>query len=326
MSGTRAGGLTGGPDPNNPWFNNYTLTRHRDTYPFIDPFRFRHTLTGRIVVVTGAHRGLGKASALAFAAAGASVACVGRPEKLESVISEIKERHGTRTLAIAANFKDPAVPDKVVQLVEQNLGPIDILVIIESPSIPASFEHETDFLNNWWSSVERNLKTPIALIKAVLPFMISRGQGTIISSTGMSVVQVPFTSANATANGGLINFHQMLDYEVRPKGVYSYVVHPGIVASYIHDPDGQGINPEHFAKEPRMRAELTERIGTLEWSATGLAAGTFVALSADERCKCLSGKYINAENDLGEVITEAELGPMGRIDRERLYILKVDEL
>lgn len=61
------------PNPQVVWENKASLTRHRDTYPFIDPYRFKNTLREKVAVVTLAHRGIGKATALAFAQAGASV-------------------------------------------------------------------------------------------------------------------------------------------------------------------------------------------------------------------------------------------------------------
>jgi hypothetical protein len=61
------------PNPQVVWENKASLTRHRDTYPFIDPYRFQNTLREKVAIVTLAHRGIGKATALAFAQAGASV-------------------------------------------------------------------------------------------------------------------------------------------------------------------------------------------------------------------------------------------------------------
>jgi hypothetical protein len=61
------------PNPQVVWENKASLTRHRDTYPFIDPYRFQNALREKVAIITLAHRGIGKATALAFAQAGASV-------------------------------------------------------------------------------------------------------------------------------------------------------------------------------------------------------------------------------------------------------------
>jgi hypothetical protein len=73
-----------------------------------------------------------------------------------------------------------------------------------------------------------------------------------------------------------------------------------------------------------MKTDLTDRICEIEWDATGLASGTFVALCADPRAKILSGMFVNSERDLGEMIRAVEQDP-SRVQRERLYALKVDE-
>lgn len=84
------------------------------------------------------------------------------------------------------------------------------------------------------------------------------------------------------------------------------------------------MRPEDFEAEPRMKTEIMDVIPHVQWDAAGLATGTFVALCADERARVLSGKYVNASTDLGEVIALVERD-RERLERERLYVLKVDE-
>jgi len=108
------------------WERKSSLTKHRDTYSFIDPYRFKGQLTGKVVLITQAHRGIGRATAVAFAQAGASVCCVGpTAQSLEAVLLEIKEKWNTPTLALAANLVDTKAPAQLVALVEQYRGPVD---------------------------------------------------------------------------------------------------------------------------------------------------------------------------------------------------------
>jgi NAD(P)-dependent dehydrogenase (short-subunit alcohol dehydrogenase family) len=309
------------------WENRATLTKHRDTYPFIDPFRFQNTLRGKVVLITLAHRGIGRASAVAFAQAGASICCVGPTSKcLEPVILEIRQKFNTPTLALGADILAPNTPSQIVAFVEQHLGPIDILVNITPPSYLRPFAQEPNITTDWWSSLEQNLRAPIELIHAVLPSMIARHRGTIISTTFVVAAQdFPFISSSSVAKAGLLKFHQQLDLEVREKGITSFAVHPGLIPSHLHDPDNPfTMDPDHFAKEPRLQALIAKTVGEVIWAAAGLASGTFVALCAEPRAKILSGLYVNAERDLGEVISEMEMDPE-RVEREKLYVLKVDE-
>jgi NADP-dependent 3-hydroxy acid dehydrogenase YdfG len=311
------------------FFHTSTLTKHRDTYPFIDPHRFRNTLTGKIVLITNAHRGIGRASALDFASAGATVVCIARTsQQLQPLLLELKTRYNSPAYCLPVDLTDSTVPPRLVQHIEQNICPIDILLNINGGQHLTSFPNISNFLTDWWANLEQNLRTPIALIHAVLPSMIARSHGTIISITFRSGIKhVPFTTSDSTTQSAIIRFHHGLDDEVRPKGIYSYVVHPGI-ASHLHDPDMK-IDNRHFALEPRMQAEMTSQLaGAMEdgWCGAGLASGTFLALAADPRARVLSGLYVDAERDLGELIEEVEKGEGSRVVRDNMYMLKVDEL
>jgi len=309
------------------WENKSTLARHHDTYPFIDPLRFRNTLKGKVVVVTLAHRGIGRTTANAFAAAGASVVVVGpSAQALQPVMIEIREKYGTPTLALTADVLDLQAPARIVFLTERHLGPVDILINISPPAYMRPFAQEQD-MTDWWTMMERTVRAPIALIHAILPSMIARHTGTIITLASVAaVLNVPFLSAEGTSKAAILKFHQHLHRETQPKGVTSFAVNPGLIPSHLHDPDDTIVmRPEDFEKEPRMRTELTDRASEVTWDAAGLASGTFVALCADPRAKVLSGMYVNATRDLGEMIASVERDP-GRIERERLYTMKVDEL
>jgi NAD(P)-dependent dehydrogenase (short-subunit alcohol dehydrogenase family) len=313
--------------------NDTTLTRRWDTYPFIDPQRFRHTLRGQVVLITNAARGIGRASALDFASAGATLVLTARDIiKLHPVLSEIKERYQTPAYALQADFTDPDVPLQLVQNVTKSLGGIDVLLNITHGGPISSFEIETDFLKNWWSSVELELRAPIALIHAVVKQMTARGRGTIITTTKPTAfLDVPFTSADSASSAAMIRFHQSLAYEVKPKGVVCFAVYAGMVASHLYDPE-QPIPPlEHREKDPRIEADfaaiIADRLGKQpQWCGAGLSSGTFLALAADPRTRCLSGMYINAETDLGEVVADAELGLESRTVKERLYKVNLAEL
>ncbi|CZT05311.1 hypothetical protein WAI453_005083 [Rhynchosporium graminicola] len=308
--------------------NRATLSKHRDTYSFIDPFRFKNTLRGKVVLITQAHRGIGRSTALAFALAGASVCCVGpTSESLESLLCEIKERYNTPTLALTANLLIPNAPAQTVQLVEQYRGPVDILINITPASYSRAFEQETDIMKDWWPAMEAGVRVPVDLIHAVLPSMIQRGQGIIISTTMVSaVIQAPYMSAQGTASAALLKFHHQLHSETAKKGIASFPVHPGLVPSHMHDPGNQfQAQPEYIGQEPGFRDRVKAVVTNMEWCSAGLASGTFLALCADPRAKVLSGLYINAERDLEEVIGKVEADWGEGVREERKYILKVDE-
>jgi len=318
------------PGPKDAFFHDTTLTKRRDTYPFIDPYRFRGALTGKIVLITNAYRGIGRASALDFASCGATVVCTAKTtQQLQPLLTELNTRSNVPAHGLPVDLTDPSAPPRLIHYVEQTIGPISVLLNITSGAILSAFPHISNFQSDWWSSIETHLRTPIALIHAVLPYMLARSSGTIISTTFRTGVKhVPFMTSDSVTQSAIIRFHHGLNEEVLPKGIYSYVVHPGMIASHLHDPDGK-VDSSHFALEPRLESEMTSQIeGAMRdgWCGAGLASGTFLCLAAEPRARCLSGLYIDAERDLGEMIEEVEKGPAGRVQREGLYVLKVDEL
>jgi NAD(P)-dependent dehydrogenase (short-subunit alcohol dehydrogenase family) len=307
-----------------------TLTPHRDTYPFIDPYRFRNALIGKIVLITNAHRGIGRASVLDFASAGATVVCVAHTmELLQPVLSELRIRGHSRAYGCIMDSSDPSSPAKLIEDVEQRIGVVDILLSINSGPSLSSIIHTENF-TDWWSAVDLNLRQPIALIHAVLPSMIARGGGTIITTVFRTgATHIPFTTSASTAHSAMIRFHHGLDEEARHKGIYSYVVHPGLVASYLDDPGTSRHHASLFALEPRIQEEKTGFVADIsadQWCSNGLSSGTFLALAADPRARVLSGLYVDAERDMGDLIEEVEKGEGSRVAGEKLYVLKVDEL
>ena len=174
-------------EPDEFWVNKSTLTRHHDTYPFIDPYRFKNALRNKVVIVTFAHRGMGKATANAFAAAGASVVVVGPSAQcLQPVMIEIRQKYGTPTLALTADVLDLDAPARIVHLAEKHLGHVDVLVNISPTAYKRPFAQEQNIMTDWWPMVERTVRTPVAMVNAVLPSMISRHTGIIITVTSIA--------------------------------------------------------------------------------------------------------------------------------------------
>jgi NAD(P)-dependent dehydrogenase (short-subunit alcohol dehydrogenase family) len=155
--------------------------------------------------------------------------------------------------------------------------------------------------------------------------MKARRTGTIISDSSTSgSLDNLFNIAYAMSKAAMIKFHQDLDVEIRDRGIRSYAVHPGSVPTDLSKADG-AVNMEAMGKNPRMQ-EFMEKFQEMEYQTPELSANTFVALSADEDARFLSGMYVDLQFDLGEVIEEAKKGEGSRIVKEKLYHLKLDEL
>ncbi|KAL8697653.1 MAG: hypothetical protein Q9224_002203 [Gallowayella concinna] len=306
------------------WHAESTIDRHNDTYSYISPEKYSGSLAKKIVLITGAGRGIGRATSLAIAAAGASVACVARTKSdLDAVIEDIKSRGYPKAIAIAGDVTDPAFPATLVSQVESALGPIDILINNAGTSRISDIEHDRDY-SNPWRVIDVNLRGSMALSHAVIPSMIARKSGIIINVVSVLAVENPdYFSAYSAAKAGVLKATHIMDRELRDHGIHTYAVHPGMIADTTL---GRGaLNHDAHEKNPGVKVFMQRFVPSMTDS-LALAANTFVALSADPDAKNMSGKYIDATQDLGQVLTEAKKGPEGRIEKEGLYMLKVDIL
>lgn len=141
-------------------------------------------LTGRVGVVTGAGRGLGRAIATSLASEGMSLLLLARTgEQVRAVAEELAEQYGVKTLPAAVDVTDAAAVDRVVLHAEQHLGTVDLLVnnagVIESVEVPF-WEADAEEM---WRVVETNLRGPLLMTRALLPPMVQRGHGHVVNVT-----------------------------------------------------------------------------------------------------------------------------------------------
>lgn len=136
-------------------------------------------LTGKVALVTGGSRGLGKAMARAFAEAGADVMISSRHEdELQSAAEAIRAGLDRRVEYKVVDMTDRGQVDELVKATEQRLGPIDVLVNNAGSNVPEPIDQVSDA--NWDRIVELNLTSCMRLTRAVAPGMKQRRWGRII--------------------------------------------------------------------------------------------------------------------------------------------------
>jgi NAD(P)-dependent dehydrogenase (short-subunit alcohol dehydrogenase family) len=152
-------------------------------------------MDGRVALITGSSRGLGRAMAMKFADAGAHVCIVGRRENLLTETKKEVEKAGkgkTKVAAVSADMWKPADIERMVKTAEKELGPVDILINNAGSSQRGDFLTLTD--EAWTSDIELKLFGAIRACRLVIPGMQKRKWGRIIN--------VLNTGAKATPGGG----------------------------------------------------------------------------------------------------------------------------
>lgn len=256
----------------------------------------------KTVVITGGSRGLGRAMALALAAAGHRVAVTGRDaDKLAAMARELPGG-----MAISADVREPTQVAAVIDQVEESLGPVDVLINNAGAGGGAKGPQtlvDTD-ADEWWRLQETNLRGPMLYTKAVLPGMIARKAGIIINlGSYIAIRPSPLATAYAASKAALARFTDCLAEEVSEHGVQVFCVSPGLVLTDMtRDLDFIKDIPAEAFNQPEDIAAL----------ACELVSGRYGALS---------GRFIHVTDDLNALRDSAE-----KISQERLYQLSLHGL
>jgi dehydrogenase/reductase SDR family member 4 len=193
-------------------------------------------LFGRIALVTGGSKGIGRAIALALAEHGADVAVVARgPEALAETRAAI-EAVGRRCLAISANMADEAEWPRIVDETIAAFGGVDVLV--NGAAASSGFGPVEDVSIKRWEMVMRvNLTAPWRLSSLCLPSMASRGGGSVIHIASNDGLR-PSDNMGAypVSKGALVSLAQLCAKEWAPHGVRVNCIAPGLVRTEMAAP------------------------------------------------------------------------------------------
>ena len=245
-------------------------------------------LHGQLAVVTGGGRGIGREIARQLAAAGARVVVTARTlSQLEETCALINAAGGS-CRAMELDVGDAAAIARTFRAIEESGGAIDLLVnnagTTGAHGLPWEVESE-----DWWHTLEINLRGPYLCAKAALPGMIGRKRGRLIM-VGSNVAFWPFPEASAysCSKAALVRLGDNLATALRPHGISVFTISPGLVRT-------------------EMTKDVPEAIARdAEWTPIERPAALCVAL-ATGRADALSGRFIHAtEHDLDDLIARAD--------------------
>jgi 3-oxoacyl-[acyl-carrier protein] reductase len=218
---------------------------------------------GKVVLVTGGSRGIGRAVAQQFAARGATVVVQFRADR-RSADDTLTALAGDDHRALRADVADPEQARSLVGRVVDDLGRVDVLVnnagiYEEHPVLATSYE---DWREIWWRTIATNLVGPANLIHAVAPHMVAAGGGRIVNVSSRGAFRgEPDHPAYGASKAGLNSLGQSMARALGGHGIYVTTVAPGYVetdmaAPFLEGPEGDTIR----AQSPLNRAATAEEV------------------------------------------------------------------
>jgi NAD(P)-dependent dehydrogenase (short-subunit alcohol dehydrogenase family) len=212
-------------------------------------------LQGRLAVITGASRGLGRAMALALGRAGAKLALVARDRNR---LDEVAREAGGSGIEAAAFPFDISREDHVGALekaVVERFGTVDILINDAGVNVRKSVTELT--LEEWNRVIGTNLTGAFLMCRAFVPHMKGKGYGRIINMTSMmSHVSLPGRAAYSASKAGLLGMTRALALELAPEGITVVGISPGPFATEMNAP---------LLNDPQVNRQFTSRIPVGRW-------------------------------------------------------------
>lgn len=243
-------------------------------------------LTGKVALVTGSGRGIGRATAIRLAEAGATVVVndVGDPEPANGVVEEISST-GRAAAAIMADVSQAEEVNRLVEEARETCGQVDILVNNAGIARDQLLLRMSD--EDWDKVLEVNLRSVFLCTRAVLRHMIKQRQGRIVSIASVSgLVGNPGQANYASAKAGVIGFTRTIAKEVASRGITVNAVAPGLIDAGL----SHALNEE-------QRGELKKHI-PLGFLGTPRDVAEAVAFLASDEARYITGQVLNVDGGM----------------------------
>jgi NAD(P)-dependent dehydrogenase (short-subunit alcohol dehydrogenase family) len=236
-------------------------------------------LSGRVALVTGGSKGLGKAMARAFAEAGADVVISSRHEdELKAALDEIRAGTEVRGKYVVADMTKRSECDRLAKAALAEFGRVDVLVNNAGSNVPEECDKITDA--NWDRILELNLSSCMALTRALVPQMKSRKWGRVIHiSSIMGLASKAGRDAYSATKSALIGLARASALELGPFGITVNCLAPG---PFLTDLPGKMLSAEE-------KAVFAKRTAVGRWGDPKELAGPALLLATE------AGSYITGQ-------------------------------
>lgn len=229
------------------------------------------SLEGKVALVTGASKGLGREMALALAAAGADVAITSRHrDEVDEAAAAVRSETGRRVLAVEADAGVAADVDRTVDACLAELGRLDILVNNAGLNRHSYVQDQSE--EDWDVVLQVDLTGPMLCTRAAARHMLGRGSGRIINiSSILGLVGYPKRGVYCAAKGALVNLTRCYAVELAPHGITVNCICPGpfdtpMTAGLVHGP---------------VREDFTRRIPMGRWGDPKELVGAVLYFASD---------------------------------------------
>jgi 3-oxoacyl-[acyl-carrier protein] reductase len=246
-------------------------------------------LDGKVAVVTGGGRGIGRAICFAFAKEGADVIVnyATREQPAQEVV-EMIQGMGRKAVAVKGNVAVKADAERIIQTAIDEFGKIDILVNNAGVSKPNMLYKMTE--EQWDEVLDIHLKGPFLCIQAASKYMMERKYGKIINMTSSAGLWGTKGQINySSAKGGIVALTKSAARELAGYGITVNVVQPGYVSTEM---------TEKIRTDPKLKEIYTGRVLLGRFAEAGEVAHTFVFLASDE-ANYITGQLICVDGGLG---------------------------